>query len=109
MWTLNDRVFRLTLTLVGFFGALSFAQTVWATKCWKDDFTNSADLLRLSVKLDGEHVPEEDPLSLSWSTVGYFDYYEQPADEHTSEKVLFRVRGVPTEGDSFKVPVDVTP
>ena len=105
----NDRVVRLTLTLVGFFGTLSFAQTVWATKCWNDEFTNSADLLRLSVTLDGEHVPEEDPLSLSWSTVGYLNYYEQPADEDTPAKVHFKVRDVPSDGDSFTVPVDVTP
>lgn len=111
MRTLNDRVARLTLTLVGFFGTLSFAQTVWATKCVLDYESNTADLLRLTVKVDGEHVPEEDPLALGWATTGEFEYVElsmkDRPDDVPPPYTYFWITDVPAEGDSFKVPVEV--
>ncbi|MCK6524529.1 hypothetical protein L6R49_24245 [Myxococcota bacterium] len=106
MWTLNDRVVRLTLTLVGFFGALSSVQAVWASKCWPEPDTNGAELLRLTVKVDGEHVPEEDPLSLSWSTVGYLHYSESPTDDGSPPQGYFLILHVPARGDSFHVEVN---
>jgi hypothetical protein len=113
MRTLNDRVVRLTLTLVGFFGTLSFAQTVWATKCVLDYPSNAAGLLRLTVKVDGEHVPEEDPLALGWATTGELGYVELSMkdlkDDVPPPYTYFWIANVPAEGDSFRVPVDVTP
>ena len=105
MRTPNDRVVRLTLTLVGFFGTLSSVQAVWASKCWPEPNTNSAELLRLTVKVDGEHVPEEDPLSLSWSTVGYLDYSEYPTDDGSPPKAYFSILHVPARGDWYSVEV----
>ncbi|MBK9643842.1 MAG: hypothetical protein IPO67_01565 [Deltaproteobacteria bacterium] len=99
---------RATLTLVGFAGTLSFAQVVWASKCLNDPGYNGAELLRLTVKVDGEHVPEEDPISLGWSTVGHFEYYESLGDDGSLARATFWIGDIPTDGDSFNVPVDVT-
>ncbi|MBK9647368.1 MAG: hypothetical protein IPO67_19785 [Deltaproteobacteria bacterium] len=94
MRTPNDRVVRLTLTLVGFFGTLSFAQTVWATKCVLNYPSNTAELLRLTVKVDGENVPEEDPLALGWATMGELEYVElskkDPTDDDPPPKPTFQ-------------------
>jgi hypothetical protein len=111
---MNKRlVVRAALNLVGFFGALSFAQTVWATKCLLNYESNTADLLRLTVKVDGEHVPEEDPLALSWATTGELEYVElsmkDVSDDVSPPYTYFWITDVPANGDSFKVPVEVTP
>ena len=111
MRTTHDRVVRLTLTLVGFFGTLSFAQTVWATKCVLNYPSNTAELLRLTVKVDGENVPEEDPLALGWATMGELEYVELSKkdlkDDIPPPYTYFWITDVPAEGDSFKVPVEV--
>jgi hypothetical protein len=104
---ISRRLRSLLITLVGFSGVLSFAQAVWASKCWPEPDTNSADLLRLTVTLDGEHVPEEDPLSLSWATFGYLDYSEYPTDDGSPTKAFFTIIHVPARGDRFSV--EVTP